>query len=103
MPQELLLEPGQLTLEQLQLIHNEVLHLRLAPSARAAIRASQQVVQNAADGDAPVYGVNTGFGKLANQRISKSQLATLQLNLIRSHSVGVGEPLAAPIMRLMMA
>jgi histidine ammonia-lyase len=61
------------------------------------------VVQRAADGDVPVYGVNTGFGKLANQRISKSQLETLQLNLIRSHSVGVGEPLAPEIMRLMMA
>ena len=51
----------------------------LPESSRAAIAASQQVVQRAADGDAPVYGVNTGFGKLANQRISKSQLATLQL------------------------
>ena len=46
-------------------------------------------------GDAPVYGVNTGFGKLANQRISaEPSSTTLQLNLIRSHSVGVGEPLA---------
>jgi histidine ammonia-lyase len=60
-------------------------------------------VQRAADGDAPVYGVNTGFGKLANQRISKEQLATLQLNLIRSHSVGVGEPLAPEVVRLMLA
>jgi histidine ammonia-lyase len=60
-------------------------------------------VQGAADGDAPVYGVNTGFGKLANQRINKEQLATLQLNLIRSHSVGVGEPLAPEVVRLMLA
>ena len=50
-------------------------------------------MQAAADGDEPVYGVNTGFGKLANQRISKEQLATLQCNLIRSHCVGVGDPL----------
>ena len=47
-----------------------------------------------------MYGVNTGFGKLANQRISKAQLDTLQLNLIRSHSVGVGEPIDAKIERL---
>ena len=47
--------------------------------------------------------MNTGFGKLANQRISKSQLATLQLNLIRSHCVGVGEPLQPAVMRLMLA
>jgi histidine ammonia-lyase len=99
----LCIQPGHLTLEQLQAIHAGVLQLSLAESSRAAIAASQQVVQRAADGDAPVYGVNTGFGKLANQRISKAQLETLQLNLIRSHSVGVGEPLAPEIMRLMMA
>jgi histidine ammonia-lyase len=97
------LTPGQLTLEQLQCIHADGVQLQLAPEARESIRASALVVQRAADGDAPVYGVNTGFGKLANQRISKAQLATLQLNLIRSHSVGVGEPLAAPVVRLMLA
>ena len=99
----MLLQPGHLSLEQLQAIHSGVLPLALPESAYEAIRASQRVVQAAADGDAPVYGVNTGFGKLANQRISKAQLATLQLNLIRSHSVGVGEPLSAPVVRLMLA
>ena len=95
--------PGQLTLEQLQSIHAGGVSLTLLPAAYNAIRASAQVVQRAADGDAPVYGVNTGFGKLANQRISKDQLSTLQLNLIRSHSVGVGEPLAPEVVRLMLA
>ena len=95
--------PGALTLEQLMAIHADTASLQLLDASRTAIRASQQVVQNAADGDAPVYGVNTGFGKLANQRISKSQLATLQLNLIRSHCVGVGEPLQPAVMRLMLA
>ena len=95
--------PGALTLEQLMAIHADTVSLQLIDASRAASRASQQVVQNAADGDAPVYGVNTGFGKLANQRISKSQLATLQLNLIRSHCVGVGEPLQPAVMRLMLA
>lgn len=99
----LVFQPGALTLEQLQAIHTDIVQLQLPDSARSAIRASQAVVQRAADGDAPVYGVNTGFGKLANQRISKEQLHTLQLNLIRSHSVGVGEPLAPQIMRLMLA
>jgi histidine ammonia-lyase len=102
MPDTFLVEPGHLTLDQLQTIHAGVQQVVFPPSAYAAIEASQRVVQDAADGDAPVYGVNTGFGKLANQRISKDQLATLQLNLIRSHSVGVGEPLAPEIMRLMM-
>jgi len=99
----MLMQPGQLTLEQLQSIHAGGVVLTLPPSAREAIRASAQVVQRAADGDAPVYGVNTGFGKLANQRISKEQLATLQLNLIRSHSAGVGEPLTPEVVRLMLA
>ena len=99
----LLIEPGQLTLDHLQAIHAGVHQLTLPESSRAVIRVSQQVVQRAADGDAPVYGVNTGFGKLANQRISKAQLDTLQLNLIRSHSVGVGEPLAPEVVRLMLA
>jgi histidine ammonia-lyase len=96
------IEPGHITLDQLQAIHAGVQQVTFPSSAYEAIRASQRVVQAAADGDAPVYGVNTGFGKLANQRINKDQLATLQLNLIRSHSVGVGEPLAPEIMRLMM-
>jgi histidine ammonia-lyase len=99
----LVLNPGKITLDELGLIHAGVCQLSLPESARVAMRASHALVKAAADGDAPVYGVNTGFGKLANKRISKDQLATLQRNLIRSHSVGVGEPLAAPIMRLMMA
>ena len=60
-------------------------------------------MQRAADGDAAVYGVNTGFGKLASTRISAGDLDTLQRNLIRSHSVGVGEPLEPAVVRLMLA
>ncbi len=103
MQNQLLLAPGQLTLTQLQAIHTGSRQLALPEASRQLIRASQQVVQRAADGEAPVYGVNTGFGKLANQRIGKAQLDTLQLNLIRSHSVGVGEPLAPAVLRLMLA
>ena len=103
MPSQFTLYPGQLTLEQLQAIHAGIRQLTLPESSRENIRASQRVVQRAADGEQAVYGVNTGFGKLANQRISKSQLETLQLNLIRSHSVGVGEPLSEEVVRLMLA
>ncbi len=97
------LVPGALTLDALLAIHAGGVQLKLDDACRPGIRASQQVVQSAADGDAPVYGVNTGFGKLANKRISKEQLATLQCNLIRSHCVGVGDPLSEPVMRLMVA
>ncbi len=95
--------PGQLSLDQLRRIHAGVHKLSLQAESRERIRASAAVVQAAAAGDAPVYGVNTGFGKLANQRISTEQLDTLQLNLIRSHSVGVGEPLTPEVVRLMLA
>src|SRR6186713_2477175 len=96
------LDPGALTLEQLRSIHGGGLVLRVAPAARERIRASAAVVQRAATGDAPVYGVNTGFGKLAGTRIDAADLAQLQLNLIRSHSVGVGDALAAPVVRLIL-
>ncbi len=99
----MLLQPGAFSLEQLQALHGGGESLQIDEAARRAIRASAAVVQRAAAGDAPVYGVNTGFGKLANQRISAEQLDTLQLNLIRSHSVGVGAPLPAPVLRLMLA
>jgi len=96
------LTPGHLALDALQAIHAGGTRLELDPAARPAVRASAAVVQRAAQGDAPVYGVNTGFGKLASTRIDADQLDRLQLNLIRSHSVGVGEPLAPPVVRLML-
>ena len=99
----LVIVPGRLDLDQIQRIHRGGEAIGIATDARAGILASAAVVQAAARGDAPVYGVNTGFGKLANQRISTAQLDTLQLNLIRSHSVGVGEPLAPEVVRLMLA
>ena len=55
--------------------------------------ASYRVIQRAAARSEPVYGVNTGFGKLADQRISLSDIRQLQLNLLRSHAAGVGDPL----------
>jgi len=97
------IRPGHFTLEQLQAVHAGGATLALDDAARGQIAASAAVVQRAAAGKAPVYGVNTGFGKLASTRISEADLATLQLNLIRSHSVGVGEPLAPEIVRLVLA
>ena len=69
------------------------------PGIEAAARAVDQVL---ARGE-PVYGVNTGFGRLASHRINAADLATLQVNLIRSHCVGVGEPLSPPVVRLILA
>ncbi len=102
-PKSLPLEPGALTLAHLQAIHAEPMQLSILAPAREAIRASAAVVRRAAEGTEPVYGVNTGFGKLASTRISEADLGRLQLNLIRSHSVGVGVPLQPPVVRLMLA
>jgi histidine ammonia-lyase len=99
----MILTPGSLTLETLQAIHTGGAALEFAPAALAQVHASAAVVQRAAQGKAPVYGVNTGFGKLASTRISEADLATLQLNLIRSHSVGVGAPLEPRVVCLMLA
>jgi len=99
----MLLRPGQLTLDELQAVHAGLQPLHLDPLALPAVRASASVVQAAAAGSAPVYGVNTGFGKLASTRIGADDLATLQWNLIRSHSVGVGQPLPPAVLRLMLA
>lgn len=99
----MLIRPGHLGLDELQAIHAGAHRLRLDPRALPSIQASAALVQAAAAGDAPVYGVNTGFGRLASTRIGHEDLVRLQWNLIRSHSVGVGEILAAPVVRLMLA
>jgi histidine ammonia-lyase len=99
----MLLRPGQLALDELQAVHSGLQPLVVDPQALPGILASAAVVQRAAAGAAPVYGVNTGFGKLASTRISEADLGLLQKNLIRSHSVGVGAPLSAPVLRLMLA
>ena len=96
------IQPGLLTLAQLRELHAGSQQLSIDPSAAAGIRASAQLVWQAAQGGAAVYGVNTGFGKLANQRIAQADLDTLQLNLLRSHAVGVGEPLPERVVRLVL-
>jgi len=98
----LTLQPGRLTLAQLRDIHTNPQTLAMDPSATAGIRASAALVQKAAQGGDAVYGVNTGFGKLANQRIAQGDLETLQLNLLRSHAVGVGEPMPERVVRLVL-
>ncbi len=67
--------------------------VRLAPTAKRRMASSYAVVRRAVARTDPVYGVTTGFGKLADQRISPADIAQLQLNLVRSHAAGVGEPL----------
>src|SRR5215471_5883526 len=77
----------------------------LAPAARGRMQASRAFVDRIADGgaEAPhVYGVNTGFGALAEVRIGASQIRELQQNLVRSHAAGVGAPLERDVVRAML-
>lgn len=76
--------------------------IEVAPSARARIQASRKVIEEIVAKNGVVYGVSTGFGKLADVHIPTGELRQLQLNLVRSHACGVGRPLSIPEVRAMM-
>lgn len=76
--------------------------LVLSADARARMLQSARVVQAAVRSDRVSYGITTGFGAFANQRISADQVTQLQLNLVRSHACGVGDPLPEHLVRLML-
>jgi histidine ammonia-lyase len=99
----ILLDGSHLTVADLLAIADDGAEVGLAPEARKRVAAARSVVDAKADGDAAVYGVNTGFGNFAETRIGKHDLAALQLNLLRSHAAGVGEPLPARTVRAAMA
>jgi len=80
------LDGHTLTLAQLASIAREHTQVALDGSARARVAAARRVVDRAADGDAAVYGVNTGFGSFADVRIPHDALSELQANLLRSHA-----------------
>ena len=77
--------------------------VELDPACRPVIAESAAAVARILARGEPVYGINTGFGKLASVRIESEDLATLQRNIVLSHAAGVGEPMPVPIARLMMA
>ena len=99
----ILLDGAHLSLADLLAIADDRAEVALAPQARARVAASRAVVDAKAEGEAAVYGVNTGFGNFAETRIDKHDLAALQLNLLRSHAAGVGEPLPVRAVRASMA
>jgi histidine ammonia-lyase len=74
----------------------------LSPAARRQMENSRALIDRLAAGDDPIYAVNTGVGLLANVRIPRDQLDQLQRNVIRSHCVGVGEPLSRHAVRAMI-
>jgi len=91
-----------LTLAELRQVWQGPIQMSIGKMARDRIARSQAHVAAVIAGGDRVYGVNTGFGQLAQVRISEDELGHLQHNLIRSHAVGVGEPLPEPVVRLTM-
>jgi histidine ammonia-lyase len=92
----------RLALEQIAAIANGREHVTLAAEARAGCEASRAIVEKIVAQNQTVYGVNTGFGKLSDVRIDPGQLRELQLNLVRSHSCGLGNPLSEAESRAML-
>ena len=93
---------GRLTLEQLEILYREPVEIKLDRSCKDAVDQAYEIVRSAVRGDDAIYGINTGFGKLANTRIETEQTAQLQRNLILSHCCGVGPDLPDSVVRLVM-
>ncbi|HKU97002.1 MAG TPA: aromatic amino acid lyase, partial [Vineibacter sp.] len=99
----LVLEPGDVTLADLRAIARGDVRLALSAAAQTELLASQAVVREIVESGRVAYGINTGFGKLAQTTIPAGSLAELQRNLVLSHSVGTGAPLPAAVVRLVLA
>ncbi|MDP3911725.1 MAG: histidine ammonia-lyase, partial [Gemmatimonadales bacterium] len=102
MPNAVTLDGQSLTIADVVSVARGQASVAIAPNALAALAASRQAVEQAVAAGQTIYGVNTGFGKLAHVRIPPDQTRQLQLNLIRSHASGVGDPLPVDAVRAMM-
>ncbi len=96
------LTPGAMTLKELRSVYDEAHEIVLNDKAREAINKSAQCVQDIVDKNLTTYGINTGFGLLANTKIPADKLKLLQESLVLSHAVGVGELLSNKVVRLLM-
>jgi histidine ammonia-lyase len=96
------LDPGQLKLEILRRAYFHPFELDIVPEAWKQVEAAQAVVRDKVDGGETVYGVNTGFGQLAQKHIPTDLLGELQHNLILSHATGVGQYIHEATVRLIL-
>src|SRR5713226_5734075 len=92
----------KLSLAQVAAVAHGTERVSLSSAARTRVEQSRRVVERIVAEERTVYGVNTGFGKLSDVHIDQSQLRELQLNLVRSHSCGVGSPLSEDEARAML-
>ena len=100
---ELILQPGRMKLSDWRRIQRGGVRLKLDPRSWNEIEASRRGIEQALASGAAIYGVNTGFGKLAQTRIADTDLAQLQRNLVLSHATGVGPALEDDTVRLILA
>ncbi len=98
-PAAVVLDGNALTAANVHAVAQLGARVRLAPAARRRMQACRRTLVAAAADGAPHYGVNTGFGSLARERIADSELSALQRNLVRSHAAGAGAPLPASLVR----
>jgi histidine ammonia-lyase len=104
LPTVLELTGDGLTLDDAEgILHGQVESLSLAPAARKRVERARRCLESLVGSGATIYGVNTGFGKLANQRIAPEEVLALQENLLRSHAVGMGPLLSIGVSRLALA
>ncbi len=102
MPTPVLLNGSPLTIEEVVEVARRGRRVSVTPRAVAAMKRSRAAVERSLRTGEPHYGINTGFGALAKQRIGEADLAMLQRNLVRSHAAGAGEPLPVETVRAMM-
>lgn len=99
---EIEIDGDHLTIDQVVQVARHHAKVTLASQARNALTQSAKKIQDLVSKDNPIYGINTGFGPLRDEKIDRTQVETLQINLIRSHAVGTGNPFPEEIVRAAM-
>ena len=93
---------NNLTLDTIEEIFQENLSIKLSDAAVSQIKKSREIIEDIIQSGSIVYGVNTGFGKFSDVRISDDKIDLLQENLVKSHAAGTGNPFSEEIVRTML-
>ncbi len=96
-----ILDGSPLSIAQVAAVARNAAPVEISPGALESMQASASIVEGVAEGNEAVYGINTGFGSLSKERIDPESNRSLQLNLVRSHAAGVGDPLPPDLVRAM--
>src|SRR4051794_37812083 len=102
MGESAILDGGALSIDTVERVARGGAPVVLGPGARERLTASRAALDGALDAGEVIYGVNTGFGSLARQRVEGDKLREVQRNLVLSHAAGVGDPLPDDVVRAMM-